>query len=102
MGSVSQVPTGSRIPLQTTLLSIFGLLTGHTYDIYLTSTNPQHTRFYILHAPDTETVRLAVYYHSPQRLDIFADNTYIYPTNAVIEDDGNYKLEVSQSYPLLV
>ena len=50
----------------------------------------------MLHAPEEDTVRVAVHYHSPQRLDVFGDDVYIYPTNAVIEDDGNYKLEVSR------
>ena len=69
----------------------------------MTSTNPQHTRFYMLHAPEEDTVRVAVHYHSPQRLDVFGDDVYIYPTNAVIEDDGNYKLEVSRMmyYPFV-
>lgn len=55
---------------------------GKTYDLYLTGSNPQHTRFYMLHAQDEESIVLAVYYNSPQRIDVFVDEVYVYPSNA--------------------
>jgi len=67
---------------------------GVTFDLYMTGTNPQHTRFFMLQAEEEERVRLAVYYFSPQRLDVFKDDIYIYPTNAEITGDGNYNLKV--------
>ena len=68
--------------------------TGHHYDIYMTSTNPQRTRLYLRSHDDTKAVRVALYYHSPQRLDVFSDGVYIMPTNAEIDNDGNYALNV--------
>ena len=69
---------------------------GKTYDIYLTGTNPQHTRFYLINADEDDRVRIAIYYSTPQRLDVFADSTFIYPENAEITDDGGYNLQVRE------
>ncbi|XP_067950541.1 fibrocystin-L-like [Watersipora subatra] len=73
--------------------------TGQTYDLYMTGSNPQHTRFYMLQADNSHKINLAVYYHSPMRLDLFANDVYIYPKNAEIESDGDYKLLESSASP---
>ena len=62
-----------------TFLSI--IESGHHYDIYLSSTTPNHMRFRILNADSTIRTRLALYYNSLQQIDVYANNIYQAPTN---------------------
>ena len=62
----------------------------------MTGVNPQRTKFYLINADEDDRVRLAVYYSTPQRLDVFADSVYIYPENAEITNDGGYNLQVRE------
>jgi hypothetical protein len=54
---------------------------GHNYDIYLTSTTPNHIRFRILNADATIVNTLALYYSSLQQVDVYANDLYVNPTN---------------------
>ncbi|CAF3397266.1 unnamed protein product, partial [Rotaria socialis] len=54
---------------------------GHQYDIYLTSTTPNHIRFRLLNADSSIKTILALYYNSLQQVDVYANDVYISPTN---------------------
>ncbi len=54
---------------------------GHHYDIYLTSTTPNQIRFRLLNADTSIRVSLGLYYSSLQQIDVYANDTYIAPTN---------------------
>ncbi|XP_071828580.1 fibrocystin-L-like isoform X3 [Apostichopus japonicus] len=60
--------------------------TGRFYDLHFTGTNPQHLRYYMLNAEDSQSLVVSTYYSNPQRLDVYVDGIYILPTNGVIED----------------
>ena len=64
----------------------------------MTGSNPQHTRVYLLYAENKDRMILSIYYHSPQRLDVYGDNVMIYPKNTEISNDGDYSLKVSQLF----
>lgn len=51
------------------------------YDIYLTSTTPNHMRFRLLNADSTIKTSLALYYQSLQQVDVYANDVYVSPTN---------------------
>ncbi|KAM5157489.1 fibrocystin-L [Mantella aurantiaca] len=55
--------------------------TNKSFDIYYTSTSPQKSRFKLLNVDNTKSVVVGIYYSNPQRLDVYVNNTYIYPTN---------------------
>ncbi|KAG9339164.1 hypothetical protein JZ751_024022 [Albula glossodonta] len=61
--------------------------TNKSFDIYFTSTTPQKLRFMLLNADSSETVRVAVFYSNPQRLDVYINDNLIAPTNALWNDD---------------
>jgi len=54
---------------------------GHHYDIYLTSTTPNHMRFRLLNSNANIKSSLALYYESLQQIDVYANNIYQAPTN---------------------
>ncbi|KAI4871505.1 hypothetical protein NFI96_027165, partial [Prochilodus magdalenae] len=58
------------------------IATNKSFDIYFTSTSPQKLRLMMLNANPTETVRVAIFYSKPQRLDVYANNLLVAPTNA--------------------
>uniref|UniRef100_W5M5C1 PKHD1 like 1 n=1 Tax=Lepisosteus oculatus TaxID=7918 RepID=W5M5C1_LEPOC len=65
-----------------------------SFDIYFTSTTPQNLRFMLLNADSTKAVRVAVFYSSPQRLDVYVQNNLVAPTNAKWNaDHTDYTLE---------
>ena len=53
----------------------------HHYDIYLSSTTPNHMRFRLLNADSSIKLTLALYYSSLQQIDVYANDVYIPPTN---------------------
>ena len=53
----------------------------HHYDIYLSSTTPNHMRFRLLNADSTIKTTLALYYSSLQQIDVYANDIFIPPTN---------------------
>lgn len=54
---------------------------GHHYDIYLSSTTPNHIRFRFLNADPTIRASLALNYQSLQQVDVYANSVYVSPTN---------------------
>ncbi|XP_072530724.1 PKHD1 like 1, tandem duplicate 1 [Salminus brasiliensis] len=56
--------------------------TNQSFDIFFTSTSPQKLRLMLLNAKPTETVRVAIFYSNPQRLDVYVNNLLVAPNNA--------------------
>ncbi|XP_073714829.1 fibrocystin-L [Misgurnus anguillicaudatus] len=56
--------------------------TNKSFDIYFTSTTPQKLRLMMLNAKTTEAVRVAIFYSSSQRLDVYVNDNLVAPTNA--------------------
>lgn len=51
---------------------------------YFSGTNPQKLRLTLLNADSSRVLRVAVWYNTPQRLDVYRKGVYIYPTNAML------------------
>ncbi|KAM8966821.1 LOW QUALITY PROTEIN: fibrocystin-L [Pelodytes ibericus] len=62
--------------------------TNKSFDIYFTSTSPQNLRLMLLNSDNTKAVRVAIFFSNPQRLDVYVNNEYKYPTNAVRSGSG--------------
>ncbi|KAM4688908.1 fibrocystin-L [Discoglossus pictus] len=56
--------------------------TDKSYDIYFTSVSPQNLRLMLLNADSTKAVVAAIYFSTPQRLDVYVDNAFVGPNNA--------------------
>ena len=56
----------------------FIVATGKHYEIFLTSYNPQKTRFQLLNANETDAIRIEIFYPKPQRLDIYRKGNLLY------------------------
>lgn len=63
-------------------------ISGHHFDIFLTSTNPQSSRYYLLNTDANKGVRLAIYYMGTNRLDVYYKGNYIPPKNSELNSDG--------------
>ncbi|KAL3886657.1 hypothetical protein ACJMK2_026637 [Sinanodonta woodiana] len=61
---------------------------GYNYDVYFTSTSPQHSRYLMLGTSDSQAVRICVYYSNPNRLDVYLNGTYVLPKNAEYTPTG--------------
>ncbi|XP_075681934.1 fibrocystin-L [Rhinoderma darwinii] len=55
--------------------------TNKSFDVYFTSTSPQKMRLNLLNTDNTKSVLVGIYFSNPQRLDVYVNNIYIYPTN---------------------
>ncbi|XP_078071648.1 PKHD1 like 1, tandem duplicate 1 [Mustelus asterias] len=55
--------------------------TNKSYEIYFTSTSPQSLRLMLLNTDHSKAVRLAIYYSTSQRLEIYVNNIFVPPTN---------------------
>ena len=55
---------------------------GKEFDYYFTSTIPVEGRFHFPHAPPECKIKIALYTKKPNRIDIFADEKFIPPTNS--------------------
>jgi hypothetical protein len=58
----------------------------------LTSTPPNQLRFRILDADSSFKIRLSMYYSTPQRIDLYKNDTFISPTNADFST-GKFRLK---------
>ncbi|TSK31508.1 Fibrocystin-L [Bagarius yarrelli] len=56
--------------------------TNKSFDIYFTGVSPQKLRLMMLNAEPTETVKVAVFYSKPQRLDVYVNDQLVAPNNA--------------------
>ncbi|KAK3587659.1 hypothetical protein CHS0354_042443 [Potamilus streckersoni] len=61
---------------------------GHNFDMFFTSTSPQHSRYLLLDASESQAVRICAYYSQPNRLDVYHDGTYVLPKNAAYTPTG--------------
>ena len=76
---------------QERISTFFGIVAaGLSYTMALTSTNPQNMALHLLNAEDTQAIVIAIYYTSPQRLDVYiGDGEYVVPNNAMVQENGN-------------
>ncbi|KAI5615922.1 fibrocystin-L precursor [Silurus asotus] len=56
--------------------------TNKSFDIYFTGVSPQKLRLMMLNADPQETVKVAVFYSNPQRLDVYVSDQLVVPNNA--------------------
>ncbi|XP_036421459.1 fibrocystin-L-like [Colossoma macropomum] len=75
------------------------IATNKSFDVFFTSTTPQKLRLMMLNASPTETVRVAVFYSNPQRLDVYVNNRLVAPTNAQWNKDKTDYTLLKPSYP---
>lgn len=59
-----------------------------SYDIFFSSTPPKQLRFRLLDATAPYKVRLAVYYFTSQRIDLYKNNKFVTPTNGAYNQDN--------------
>lgn len=52
---------------------------------YFSGTNPQNLRLTLLNADNSQAVRVAIWYSTPQRLDVYRAGVYVYPNNAKLD-----------------
>lgn len=52
---------------------------------YFSGTNSQNLRLTLLNADNSQAVRVAIWYSTPQRLDVYRAGVYVYPTNAKLD-----------------
>ena len=57
------------------------LLNGDYFHCF-PGTNPQNLRLTLLNANSSQAIRVAIWYSTPQRLDVYRAGVYMYPTNA--------------------
>ncbi|XP_053322520.1 fibrocystin-L [Spea bombifrons] len=62
--------------------------TNKSYDIFFTSSSPQNLRLILLNTDSTKAVRVGIFFSNPQRLDVYANGTYVYPSNAEFKGNG--------------
>jgi hypothetical protein len=59
---------------------------GSTHDIYLSSTNPKHTRMYLRDASPDEAVHVRIYYGLANRVDVFVAGKKVEPLASITWD----------------
>ncbi|KAG2465238.1 PKHL1 protein, partial [Polypterus senegalus] len=70
-----------------------------SFSVYFTSTSPQSLRLMLLNADNSKTVRVAIFYSNPQRLDVYTNDLLVAPTNAVWNSDHSDYTLSSPTYP---
>lgn len=60
------------------------------FDIHFTGTTPKHLRMHLLNVNASESVRVAIYYSNPEKLDVYNGDEYIRPENSAQDSDGNW------------
>jgi len=61
-------------------------------DFPSSGTNPQSLRLTLLNADSSQALRVAIWYTTPQRLDVYRAGVYMYPTNAKLDEQNfSYK-----------
>uniref|UniRef100_A0A8C5R062 PKHD1 like 1 n=1 Tax=Leptobrachium leishanense TaxID=445787 RepID=A0A8C5R062_9ANUR len=82
-------------------LSMFHAIvaTKKSFDVFFTSTSPQKLKLTLLNCDDSKAVRVAIYFSNPQRLDVYANNVYIYPTNVQFAGAGTDFTLKPPTYP---
>ncbi|KAK3532561.1 hypothetical protein QTP86_024146, partial [Hemibagrus guttatus] len=82
-------------------LSIFHSIvaTNKSFDIYFTGVSPQKLRLMMLNATPNETVKVAIFYSKPQRLDIYVNNQLVAPNNAQWNTEKTDYTLLKPTYP---
>ncbi|XP_063309061.1 fibrocystin-L-like [Pelobates fuscus] len=62
--------------------------TNKSFDIYFSTTSPQNVRLMLLNCDSTKSIRVGIFFPNPQRLDVYVNGTYVYPTNANMTNNG--------------
>ncbi|XP_074659740.1 fibrocystin-L-like [Tubulanus polymorphus] len=81
-------------------ISVFPMIVmdGRHYNVHMTGTHPQHLRLRLLNAEDDCVVRIAVYYNTPYRIDVYANDILVQPMNYYIRpSDGRLILKAPTS-----
>ena len=62
------------------------VLNNKNFNIFTTSTQPNQIRFRILNADSSYKIRASLYYFVSMRIDVYRNDVYIAPTNALINN----------------
>ncbi|XP_059501744.1 PKHD1 like 1, tandem duplicate 1 isoform X2 [Stegostoma tigrinum] len=62
--------------------------TNKSYELYFTSISPQNLRLMLLNTDDSKVIRLAIYFSTSQRLDVYVNSTFVPPTNVKWNTDN--------------
>ena len=62
-------------------------------------TNPQNLRLTLLNSDPSQVLRIAIWYPSPQRLDVYRKGVYIQPTNARLKGGSFTYLKQNPTLP---
>ncbi|XP_053468790.1 PKHD1 like 1, tandem duplicate 1 [Ictalurus furcatus] len=73
--------------------------TNKSFDIFFTGVSPQKLRLMMLNAAPTETVKVAVFYSKPQRLDVYVNAQLVAPNNAQWNTNKNDYTLLKPAYP---
>uniref|UniRef100_A0A8C4T925 PKHD1 like 1 n=1 Tax=Erpetoichthys calabaricus TaxID=27687 RepID=A0A8C4T925_ERPCA len=73
--------------------------TNKSFSVYFTSTSPQSLRLMLLNADNSKAVRVSIFYSNPQRLDVYANDLLVAPTNAVWNSNHSDYTLSSPTYP---
>uniref|UniRef100_H2YFZ9 G8 domain-containing protein n=1 Tax=Ciona savignyi TaxID=51511 RepID=H2YFZ9_CIOSA len=56
--------------------------TGTHFDIFFTGYAPRNMRLHLLNVESPKTVRVAIWFAKPERLDVYQEQIYVHPENA--------------------
>jgi len=83
---------------QERISTFFGIIApGLNYEIALTSTNLQNMRFHLLHAEESDVIRIAFVYTIAQRLDVYYENMFVHPKNVEVDENGELRYNSKDS-----
>ncbi|XP_071946022.1 fibrocystin-L-like [Antedon mediterranea] len=68
-----------------TFMSIVAI--GETYEMYMSSTNPQTLRLHFLNTTPDQKIVVGIWYANPQRLDVYHQGRYVMPNNGQLDGD---------------
>ena len=63
---------------------------GLNYSLAFSGTNPQVLRVFMLNTDLSRSIVVALFYPSPQRLDVYNGENYILPTNGILDTNLRY------------
>merc|ERR1712012_855274 len=72
--------------------------TNMMYEVHLTSVNPIHMRFRLLHNDGGDPVMLKMFFQKPQRIDVFVGERFVSPNNIDLTSDAFAMLPADDSY----
>ena len=88
-----------KISVKAKLLSYRAVYcTNMMYEVHLTSVNPIHMRFRLLHNDGGDPVMLKMFFQKPQRIDVFVGERFVSPNNIDLTSDAFAMLPADDSY----